>query len=279
MKRNLLWLVVLLAFGFSSCQKEEDDNNNNTNLFSTTEDMALSENLFSDIFTQVGDAANQAQDSLGRIQLTTVNSCATLTISAFDLYTWPKTLTLDFGTTNCLGNDMRYRRGKIIAQVTNWWREPGCVVTINFDQYFVNDHQILGTKTITNLGRNANNNLVYHLSYPDGQIVKPNNGGTIYWHTERDHEWIEGENTLFHPWDDVYLVRGTAGGTSANGTNFQVEIVQDLNVLIGCRWIRAGVLNVQIGSYPTISIDFGDGTCDANATVYFFNQQQPIFMN
>lgn len=278
MKRNTLMIVILLALCFTACQKEEDDNNNN-NLYSATEDMALAENLFSDIFTQVGDAATNTQDSLGKIQLTALNSCATLTITPFDGYTWPKTLTLDFGSTNCLGNDFRYRRGKIIANTTDWWSETGCVVTVTFDQYFVNDYQILGTKTITNMGRNADNHLVYHLSYPDGQFIKPNNGGTINWHTERDNVWVEGENTAFYPWDDVYMVSGNAGGTTANGTNYTFQIVQDLNVLIGCRWIRAGVIDATFDSYPTVNIDFGNGVCDEHATVYILNQPFQIIMN
>jgi hypothetical protein len=273
MKHISFFLLLSTLLLVSSCRRRINPDD-----LKATEDMALAENLFSDAFTQVSDAAKNAQDSLGKIELTTLNTCATLSISSLDTVTWPKTLTLDFGTTNCLGNDLRYRRGKIIAVVTGWWRNPGTTVTVTFDQYFVNDHQILGTKTITNEGRNSANHLVYHIHFPDGQIIKPNGGGTVTWQTDREHEWIEGENTLFNPWDDVYLIRGTAGGTSANGTNYSLSTVIDLNVKIGCRWIRAGELDFDIQNVPTITINFGNGTCDAFAKAYFQGNEYDLVM-
>lgn len=116
-------------------------------------------------------------------------------------------------------------------------RQTGSVVTVNFDQYFVNDHKVEGTETITNAGRNTAGNLLFDISFPNCVITKPNNGGTINWTTTRQHEWSEGEFT-WTPADDVWLVRGTADCTASNGKVVNFTVTQDLNVKWGCRWIR-----------------------------------------
>lgn len=265
------FLVVTITL-FNSCKwnrlSQEDLN--------AAEDITLAENLFSDAFKQIGDAASSYEDSLKSTKQT-MSGCGTLTISPLDTVTWPKTVTLDFGTVNCLGSDLRNRRGIIQASFTDWWREPGCVVTVTFNNYYVNDHKIEGTKTITNEGRNAFNNLVYSVEFPNCTITKPDNG-IITWQTSREHEWIEGENSFFNPFDDVYLIRGSASGMSALGVPFTFQTVSDLNVLVGCRWIRAGELNFNIGSIPTIGIDFGDGQCDWNAVVIYQGEEYPVIM-
>lgn len=274
MKRSFLFFsfVFFTTVTFTSCKWKKINQED----LDAAEDIALAENLFSDAFKQVGDAASSYEDSLKSTHQT-LSGCGTLTISPLDTVTWPKTVTLDFGPVNCMGSDYRNRRGIIQAQFTDWWRETGCVVTVTFNNYYVNDNKIEGTKIITNQGRNASNNLVYDVEFPNCTITKPDNG-VITWHTSREHEWIEGENTFFNPYDDVYLIRGSAGGTSALGVPYTFQTVTDLNVLVGCRWIRAGELNFNIGSVPTIGIDFGDGACDWNAVVIYEGNEYDIIM-
>jgi hypothetical protein len=59
--------------------------------------------------------------------------CATRTYDAAT-----RTLTLNFGTTNCLCPDGRYRRGVITAVFSGPYRQAGAVVTINCSNCFVN---------------------------------------------------------------------------------------------------------------------------------------------
>jgi hypothetical protein len=265
-------LFVGAAFVVAACGRKKFEGKN----LEATQDMALAENLFSDSFKQVAGAGQATSDSL-KAYNDLLSGCGTLSITPFDTVSWPKTVILDFGNTNCVGNDGRARRGKIIGVFTYWFRSPGTVVTIGFDNYHVNDHKIMGTKTITNQGYNSANHLVYNVSFPDCQIIKPNGGGTVSWQTDRTHEWMEGENT-FTPWDDVWNITGTAGGTSAQGTGFDLTVVQALNVKYGCRWIRAGILNLDIEGINTISINYGNGACDANAVATYEGQEYPFIM-
>jgi hypothetical protein len=263
----------LAAWAVVSCKPRNKFEGKN---LKATQDMALAENLFSDGYKQVAGAGQATADSL-KAYNDLLSGCGELSIFPFDTINWPKTVTLDFGPANCTGNDGRMRRGKIIGVFSYWFRSPGTTVTINFDDYFVNDHQVLGTKTITNLGYNASNNLVYQVSFPNCQIIKPNGGGTVLWSTLRQHEWIQGENT-FTPWDDVWSITGTANGTSSEGVGFALTVVDALNVQYGCRWIRAGVLNLDIEGISTISVNYGNGTCDPNAVATFQGEEYPFVM-
>ena len=55
-------------------------------------------------------------------------------------------------------HDGKNRRGIINVSYTGSYRATGSVHTITFTDYFVNDNQLLGVKTVTNTGLNTNNN-------------------------------------------------------------------------------------------------------------------------
>ena len=267
------FFLGLATWAVTSCKPK---NKFDGKTLKATEDMALAENLFSDGYKQVAGAGQATADSL-KAYNDLLSACGELTIFPFDTVTWPKTVTLDFGAVNCTGNDGRSRRGKIVGTFSYWFRSPGTTVAIQFDNYFVNDHKVLGNKTITNLGYNASNHLVYQVSFPNCQIIKPNGGGTVLWSTLRQHEWLQGEGT-FTPWDDVWSITGTAEGTSTEGIGFSLSIADALNVQYGCRWIRSGVLNLDIEGISTISVNYGTGTCDANAVATFQGEEYPFVM-
>ena len=178
----------------------------------------------------------------------------------------PYVLTIDFGTSNCLCTDGKYRRGKVIVTINGDYFIAGTVISYSFEDYYENDNHVMGTLTVTNMGRNNSGNLFWTV-HVAGQIEKANNGGTVTWNSDRQHEWSEGESTPFIWWDDVYLVRGTASGTTAEGVSYTLATVSDLVKKTNCQWISAGVLNFQPDNWPLFIVDYGDGTCDNQATV------------
>ncbi|PKP03143.1 MAG: hypothetical protein CVU11_09255, partial [Bacteroidetes bacterium HGW-Bacteroidetes-6] len=207
MKKSFFLISLIIAFAgvvvVSSCRK--DDENNNENNYRSAIDNATAENMFDDVFRQATDGVNSAQDSVEGTKTSehVLSSCATLTITPFDLITFPKTVIVDFGTTNCLGSDGRYRRGSVEMSITGWYRDSGSVITVTPHNYYVNDNYIQGVKTLTNNGHNTSSNLTYTLVV-NGTVTTSE--GTISWSSTRYHEWIEGESTILNPWDDVYLI-------------------------------------------------------------------------
>lgn len=260
--------ITLISTFIISCDNgdHDDDNNNNVNNDAAIENNKA-EAIFSDVFKYVDNSMKSMEDSIsGKKSGTVMANCPTVSITPFDTVNWPKVLTVDFGTNNCLCQDGKYRRGKILSSFTGWYRDSLTVVTITFDAYHVNDDSISGTKTITNNGHNANGNLNFDVEVINAAIT--NSNGTSSWNSSRNNEWIQGENT---PWpfilDDIYLISGSASGITKAGTSYAVSITSPLRVEIGCRWIVSGSLTLTPQLVSPWLIDYGSGACDNNATL------------
>jgi hypothetical protein len=175
-------------------------------------------------------------------------------------------LTVDFGTTNCLCKDGRYRRGKIQVTWTGggYWT-AGSVKTLTFNGYYVNDNHVEGTRTVTNNGLNSNNNLNWTISAVGMRITRPT-GKFHEWNTTRNREIIAGANT-FTIWDDVYSITGSATGINSNGDTCSITITSPVIRALGCHWIQQGTLDITRSSKPDLTVDFGNGNCDNQATV------------
>ncbi|HCA82391.1 MAG TPA: hypothetical protein DEP18_01290 [Flavobacteriales bacterium] len=262
-----LFLLVLVVTLFSSCKKRRDG----VDLI-VARDQGTAEACFNDL-KNIADEAFSGQLFLYRgAQDTLVHGCATV---IRDTSANPKTIVVDFGSANCQCNDGKNRRGKINITYTGLYRDPGTIITLTPDQYFVNDHQLIGTKTVTNEGRNTNNNLWYSIVV-NGQVVKPNNGGTITINSTRQREWTEGESTVLNWLDDVYLITGYGNGVASNGEAYTVAIVIPLRKEMSCYHFVSGSIRVLPGSRPERLIDFGAGTCDNSATITVNGTTYPV---
>jgi hypothetical protein len=269
------FIFATAAVLFTSCRRDEEDNDT-----SASSDNALAEATYSDV-TNIADEAGRTGgltnyrvgDDAGIL-----SACATVTFDSLNTID-QDTITVNFGTTNCTGNDGRNRRGKIIIMYSGRYRDSASTHTVTFDNYFVNDNQVLGTKTITNLGHNSAGHLVYSIDV-NGQIILANNGGTITWTSQRQREWISGEATI--SWaDDMYSITGNASGTGASGNSYTANITSPLirNMALGCRrHFVQGVVELTPSNKPMRTIDFGSGACDDIATVTINNNVYTIHL-
>lgn len=275
MKKLIIIIALLMGLSIYSCRK----NRFKDNITSAT-DNSIAENVFSDVFKQVNNAAKQKEDELYNEDLdkTVLNNCPTITITPFDTISWPKYIVIDFGNANCTGNDGRSHRGIINAQITGRYRDSGTIVNVSFSNYYIDEHNVTGNKSVTNEGRNSNNNLYYTIIVNNAVITKPD-GNTIQWNSTREREWIEGETTIYNPYDDVYMITGGATGINSNNQNYTMTISEALNVKIGCPWVRSGVLNISMDDIPEINVDYGNGACDASATAIINGNSYPFTMN
>jgi hypothetical protein len=254
---SLTAIAVLLI---TACKREPKEIDKDT---TPASDNAMAERFFNEIKTIADQAYSGTLSLYKSTQDTLVFGCATV---IRDTLATPKTITVDFGATNCLCNDNKTRRGKIIITYTGMYRDSGTVITHIPQNYFVNDNQITGQKIVTNKGRNNNGNLWYEISV-NGTIIKANNGGTVSWNSTRQRVWISGENTLFNWLDDEYLITGSANGTQANGNTFVITITSPLKVKLNCWNIVSGAIKISPQGKSDRLIDYGSGTCDNQATV------------
>jgi hypothetical protein len=263
MKPTRIFLLVLMisavAFLYSGCKKNTETKQNNTKAASEN---ALAEKAFDDVKDWSDKAMAGAKLKSGSFDTIYMGTCVVATL---DYSTIPFVLTIDFGTTNCQCDDGVYRRGKIIVTFSGDYWAQGTVITYGFENYFFNDNQVLGTKTVTNKGRNQAQNLYWEVVV-DGQIIKANNGGTLTWNSSYQYEWSAGEPTPGIWWDDVYKLTGTASGISTDGESYTYTITSPLVKKLSCEWIVSGTIEMQIQGYPLITVDYGTGNCDAVAT-------------
>jgi hypothetical protein len=257
MKRICYFFIVIftLVLIFSGCRKEKEEVD-----YGLLKDNSLAETSYDDALTM----SNQASGGFVNFKSTgeILSNCAIVTI---DLVSMPHLMTIDFGDTNCVCNDLKERRGVIIVSFNGAYADSGTVINIGFIDYFVNDNQVIGTKTVENKGHNIDGHLWYSVSV-DGAIIKAGTNDTITWVSERTRTWIEGEGTI-NWFDDVYLIDGSADGVSATGVQYHVEITTDLRREIGCPHFVSGVLLITRPNKPDITVDFGNGDCDNVVTV------------
>jgi hypothetical protein len=275
----LLGLIAccLITFSFTACKKDSKKEDSDT---TPAQDNSLAESHYNDVNTMVDASANAGvsfsfRSATNAREENIFGGCTTVNI---DTVNTTRSITIDFGTANCLCADGRNRRGKILATWTGKYRDAGTVVNISFDNYFVNDNQIKGTHKTTNMGLNTANHLVYKIEV-NGSIVKGNNGGTITWVSTRNREWVDGANTPLNILDDTYSITGSASGTIASGDSYTITITQALVRKMSCYWFESGKVDVTPTGRLTRSLDYGTSGCDNKATVTIAGNTYNIALN
>lgn len=256
MKRNLV-ISILSTVLLISCAKQDD--------LGAPKDASKAEFFFNDVNNVSDEACNTGDLATIKSLNGIMSGCATVTL---DTVAIPHTCIIDFGTSNCLCTDGRYRRGIINISFTGRYRDAGTTITITPSGYFVNDNQIIGVHTVVNQGLNTNGNIYYTVDVT-GQIILASGGGTISWTSQREREWIAGSGTASFS-DDIYSITGSGSGTSASGANVTVNITAPLirKLEPGCRMhFVSGTIEITPGSLPTRILDFGSGACDNIATI------------
>jgi hypothetical protein len=200
-------------------------------------------------------------------------SCLTRT---YDAKT--RTLTLDFGPTNCLCADGRYRRGQLTAVFSGPYRQAGAVVTINRTNYFVNDNQHLGTRVITSLGAGS-----FDLSVQNASIIFANNGGTTAWSSQRRYTRTAGFGTRTIL-DDAYSITGSLTGTNRRLVAYTATIQSPLikKFTLGCaRHFVAGTIEITNSKASPMLLNYdpsGTAACDNVASVTVNGHTRTIYL-
>ena len=254
MKNTFPFLFIALATLIISCRKEKRD----TLGSGISTDNNTAENLFSDMFKVVDNVSMNTpgirEDLIGCIDTIIVDTTSNL-----------KSILIDFGNDDCIGNDGRIRKGKLYVTYTGRYRDTGTIITITPENYTVNGNLVQGQKRIENLGFNSNGQLHFSI-YANGTVTAPGNAWSISWTANRTRTWVEGQNTL--TWmDDVYEITGNGSGVNRNGISYTTSITQALRAKLNCAWLVSGSITLQPQDYEARYIDFGNGACDSGFTV------------
>ncbi|MFW5975000.1 MAG: hypothetical protein ACOCQ6_02220, partial [Bacteroidota bacterium] len=268
-KAGSLFILMAMFMALVSCDKSNDPSGPAPDM-ETSKDLILAESLFAEIKDMSDDAVSSLEGQKSTMT-PYLGPCAEITIDNQDTLF---VLTVDFGDENCLGNDGRYRRGKIINTYSGAYWQEETVITHETEDYFVNDNEVIVSKTVTNQGADEDGYPTFTIE-ENGSIVLAETGDTITRTAFRERKWVEGYDT-FRRLDDVYHITGNASGKDRLGRDYESEITTPLRREVTCQHFVSGVRTTTMEELPTRTLDYGDGECDNVATLIIDDQEFTI---
>ena len=285
-----LFILCTISIVLYACKKDKPEPDTDTQ---SSVDNSMAEAEFMQVFDEVNNVGINEEGLSKTAGICTAldvgcNGCVDVTMNPCwtDTLPFPLTVTLDFGTVGCTGCDGKTRKGKLIVVFNDRWKNENAVATVTPQDYFVNDNQIKGEITFTNLTTGGidttqlANKPKVRIEVNDGisttgfaTIETPT--GTIKWNTDKTIEQIEGHMTASDPSDDVFTVFGAANGVNRKGRSFTVNVPEEnkLRKAAICEWVEDGILELTPGQLATRTVDFafpktqGNGVCDDQAQI------------
>jgi hypothetical protein len=289
-----LGIAAIAGLMFTSCRKDNTEEET-----SSAEDHAMAEGIYNDINAMAGQAADISGSSMsgyrsGDGELILANGCANISRDTVN-----HIVVITFSGT-C--QDGRTRSGSLTVNYSactlgaRHYRDPGFSCTVTSNNYVVDGNAVnIINKTITNTTASgfdaSHTNLTWHI---DAHIqITKSTGGTIDWTCSRDKELLNtSDTTVYHgsaipiSWSLARVGHtGSASGTCADGESFSVtitsQLVRDFGgcIINGKHPIIQGTLDMTKGTRPVRHIDFGNGTCDDQATVTVNNHVRTITLH
>jgi hypothetical protein len=285
-RTKLIALVSLISL--ASCKKDVTSaGSNDSNAASLSDSSTAADNVYYDVLNTalVGTSDNISvwSSSAAHAGKTTTLStdaistahlgCAIYSIDDSLPDSYPKTLTLNFGT-GCTSADGIIRKGIIKYYFTGPLLVPGDTVTAIFQNYVVNGYGIQGAYTIVNTSTQLIP-VAFTTRVTNGIITYPNATNYHYSHY-KSFALTSGFATPANITDDVYSITGNSAFSSSDGTSLVFNVTTPLIRAISCPNVSAGVVGFMYDQSVSGTIDFGDGTCDNVATVTVGNIHRTI---
>jgi len=273
--KNLLGIIAFVAiFTLGSCSK--DNNSSDTSLTSAdavaANKMDKASNDISDVVEDVYFQQNPS--SAGKNATTFVTllpMCASVSAATTTTTSWERTVTF----TNCTFNG-NILNGQIIVSgalplpTANTLATTGYTINYEFMNFTHNAILIEGNRSITRkfaTSQLSADNHPIHIIDIDMTATFPN--GEVYTRVgTRTRECVEnfGDGILSN---NVYKIYQSITNTRPNGAQHSHVVLETspLKIDMACQYkVISGVLTIT-GTNNTAVIDYGNDTCDNNATI------------
>lgn len=267
---KIVSLSLIGTIGFmSSCKEEERLTASDTQDIS---EEALTDSYFQDTDDLGGVAIESPEDAQynggrtsGTIEISDDRfKCAIVTIETTGTVENPQgTITVDFGA-GCVDNRLNVRKGKLKFAYNGKRFQPGSTVVMTTENYSINDIELEGTRTSTNVQGSSSDAPKFNVvlangkaTFPDGSVAERESN--ITW------SWIRAAN----PSDDYLIIdqSSVANGITRGGRTYAVSLVESLKYKRFCGIAVDGIKRYVIDGEKEIVIDYGDGTCDKSVTI------------
>lgn len=263
-KIAFIFTISLLCF---SCVKDDiitQNPNYNSQEFTKSEEAnKIAEEVNSII------VKDYEEDSAGKSYISSTDpylpNCVTRTITSDATN---HSVEFDFGTTACVMPNGNSITGKIVYSYVGDILANTKTITYTLIDFTFNNKQVEGSDTIYHIRSNTNGNpqstitVDLTITWPDGLVGERT--GTIV------REWIEGSNTLLDWSDDVFSVSGSWSTTFTSGNTYTANITTNLKRELTCWYFVSGEIDFNYNGL-IFTGDYGNGTCDNNATLTFLN--------
>ena len=258
----------IIILGFSSCKKNNTIASEIETTFDLTGKQAISESLTDDannLLDETTETLGLSGNKAPIIDNGTL-SCATVTVSPG---AFPKTITLDFGSGCTNPNSNIERSGIVHIVLSDSFRLTGSTAIMTFDNYYVNGYKKEGTITWTNTSTATVRS--WSRQVVNGKITAPD--GRFWFHNGlKQITQVAGNNTPRILLDDAFSITGSSVITNSLGDTRTATIETPLHKRVDCDHVDEGSIRFQ-GPNHFATLDFGNGTCDAIATISINNYQ------
>jgi hypothetical protein len=285
--RIVLGCLLVLFFGFQACQKSANTTDSvsslSTNLKAAVADVATTNaTVTSSVDVQSvsvekfdgstpayrfdggrpdeGFGAPGLPGGFGPVKFGVphIDSCVNVTVSSSS---YPREIVIDYGT-GCTDRMGHTRKGKIVIDISDTITNAGATQTLTYQDFYVDSIKIELTESLKNLGKNSAGNWV--IEKKSDRTITRNMDKSVESSVESD-EWISGFETTDRT-DDIFYESGSGSITINDTATFSKNIAKPLLVDRSCEYIKSGIVVLTKNS-NTVTIDYGDGTCDNKATV------------
>ncbi len=254
-KIKLLLIAFISLIAFQSCEK--DDSTQSAQLTDDEINTVVESDVATDDLLDLVDT--YAFESTSERSVSDIPSCVTQTITLSGNL---MTITWQFDANGCTMPNGNTYKGTVIITREKDLTTRAISGNITFDNFYVNDIQIEGSADfIREINADGNPQTIHNYDFT---ITLPN-GDTTERAGTRTRVWAEGYGTVSRT-DDVFLITGSSHIKQFDGDILDMEIIQALRREIPCRFFVSGTIKI-IKNGSEALLDYGDGTCDAEATL------------
>ncbi len=263
MKKIIYILSSLFFIGtlLSSCTKAKDEAIGDTEML--TASAVIDMNYELDFASGIDQSAlNNSYHEFIPAQATGLPACATVSVVTAPGGGFPRTFTVDFGS-GCNYNGST-RSGKLIITLDDYFMNTGSEMTIERENYVVDNWSIEGNVVFVNQTSDAAIPS-WSRSTPNSVFTSPE--GVVY--THYGNRTIKQSEGFLSPEieDNVYEISaGNHHLTRDDGNSLTITILSPVVKSMACDYISKGLMHVE-GGLLNGDLDYGNGDCD-NAAMY-----------
>ncbi|NOY48906.1 MAG: hypothetical protein GXO84_12115 [Chlorobi bacterium] len=269
--KQMFMVATGLALILTGCSDNEPVTSGVQELEQDSTEIAMSAEIdvasetMDDIAIDAYETQEASENTTGRVangqESYSLPDCVTITVVAEQN---SREITIDFGTEGC---EVRGHvlKGKILLSYTRDPEAREILITKTLEDFYFNDKNIIGGKTILKQMSNENGNPQFTKTV-DFTVVWPN-GAEASRSGTKIREWIEGHGSGIWS-DNVFEVTGNWTSTFRNGNSHSYEVVIPLRREVICRFFVSGSVDVERTNFSGV-FDYGEGDCDNQATFTF----------